>query len=66
MDENYEAIIQSQLKAAAAAHTLAAAAARPLEFEVSRVENPNLKAVSCRPRLVCGMTFPILCLTPDR
>ena len=27
------------------------------------VERPNLQGVSCRPRLVCGMTFPTLCLT---
>ena len=35
-------------------HTRAAAAAHPLECEV------------CRPRLVCGMTFPTPCLTLER
>ena len=30
------------------------------------VERSNLKGVSCRPRFECGMTFPTLCLTPDR
>ena len=30
------------------------------------VERPNLQEVSCRPRLVCGVTFPTLCLTPER
>ena len=29
------------------------------------VESPNLQGVSCRPRFVCGMTFPTLCLTPE-
>ena len=42
-------------------HIRAAAAAHPLEFDV-----PNLQGVSCQPRLVCGMTFPTLCLTPER
>ena len=30
------------------------------------VERPNFYGVSCRPRLVCGMTFLTLCLTPER
>ena len=30
------------------------------------VERPILQGVSCRPRLVCGITFPALCLTPKR
>ena len=30
------------------------------------VEGPNLQGVSCRPRFDCRMTFPILCLTPER
>ena len=30
------------------------------------VECPNLQGVSCRLRLECGMTFPTLCLTPER
>ena len=30
------------------------------------VEHSNLQGVSCRPRLVYGMTFPTLCLTPER
>ena len=29
------------------------------------VERPNLQGVSCQPRLVCEMTFPTLCLTPE-
>ena len=47
-------------------HTQATAAAHPLEFEDPGVERPNLQGVSCRPRLVCEMTFPTLCLTPER
>ena len=47
-------------------HTRAAAAAHTLEFEVSRCRRLNLQGVSCRPRLVCGMTFPTLCLIPER
>ena len=30
------------------------------------VEHPNLQGVSCRPRLLCGMTFLTLFLTPER
>ena len=30
------------------------------------VEVSNLQGVSCRPRFECGMTFPTLCLTPER
>ena len=30
------------------------------------VEPPNLQGVSCRPRFESGMTFPTLCLTPER
>ena len=30
------------------------------------IERLNLNGVSCRPRLVCGMTFPTQCLTPER
>ena len=30
------------------------------------VEHPKLQGVSCQPRLVCGITFPTLCLTPSR
>ena len=30
------------------------------------VERPNLQGVSYRPRFECGMTFPPLCLTPER
>ena len=33
---------------------------------VRGVEHFNLQGVSCRPRLVCGMTFPTLCLAPER
>ena len=29
-------------------------------------ERPNLQGASCRPRLVCGLTFPTLCLTLER
>ena len=47
-------------------YSRAAAAAHPLKCEVSSVEHPNLQGVSCRPRLVHGMTFHILCLTPKR
>ena len=28
-------------------------------------ERPDLRGVSCWPRLLCGMTFPALCLTPE-
>ena len=31
-----------------------------------RVERPNLLNLSCRLRFECGMTFPTLCLTPER
>ena len=27
------------------------------------VERPNLQGVCCRPRLVCGITYPTMCLT---
>ena len=49
-------------------HNRAAAAAHPLEFEVSRwgVERPNLQGVFCRLRLVRWMTFPTMCLTLKR
>ena len=30
------------------------------------VERHNLQCVSCRPRLLCGITFPALCLVPER
>ena len=30
------------------------------------VERPNLLGLSCRLRFDCGMTFPTLCLTPER
>ena len=30
------------------------------------VERPDLQGVSCRPRLVCRMTFHTLCLIPER
>ena len=30
------------------------------------VERPNLLRLSCRLRFECGMTFPTLCLTPER
>ena len=30
------------------------------------VERPNLLDLSCRLRFKCGMTFPTLCLTPER
>ena len=30
------------------------------------VERPNLLDLSCRLRFECGMTFPTLCLTPER
>ena len=30
------------------------------------VERPNCQGVSCRRILECGMTFPALCLTPER
>ena len=30
------------------------------------VERPNLQGVSFRPRFECGMTFPTLCLVPER
>ena len=45
-------------------HTRAAAAAHPLEFEVSRCRTSHLRGVSCWPRFECGMTLNILCLTP--
>ena len=35
-------------------------------FKYHGVERPNLQGVSCRPRFECGMTCPILCLTPKR
>ena len=41
-----------------------AAATHPLELEVSR--RPNLQGVSCQPRIVYGLTFPTLCLNPER
>ena len=30
------------------------------------VERPNLQGLSCRLRFECGMTFPTLCLIPER
>ena len=30
------------------------------------LERPNLHGVSCWPRFECGMTFPTLCLAPER
>ena len=30
------------------------------------VKRPNLEGVSCWSRLVCGITFPTLCLAPER
>ena len=30
------------------------------------VERPNLLGISCRLRFDCGMTFPTLCLIPER
>ena len=47
-------------------HTRAASAANPMEFEVSRCRTSQFASVSCRPRLVHGMTFPTLCTAPER
>ena len=47
-------------------HTRAAVAANPIEVEVSRCWISQFQGVSCRSRLVCDMTFPKLCLTPER
>ena len=30
------------------------------------IERPNLLGLSCRFRFECGMTFPTLCMTPER
>ena len=38
-------------------HTRSAAAAHPLEIEVSNVERRNLQGVSCRPNFVCGIPY---------
>ena len=36
-----------------------------LSLKYQGVERPNLQGVSCRSRVVCGMTFPTLYLTPE-
>ena len=30
------------------------------------VEHPKLRSAACRPRFKCGLTFPTVCLTPER
>ena len=37
-----------------------------LSLKYEGVDRPNLQGVSCRTRFECGMTFPTLCLTPER
>ena len=44
----------------------AATAAHPLEFEESRCRTSQFVRFYCRPRFECGMTFPTLCLAPER
>ena len=68
VNSNWNHCLFSELPSASVRvqHSRAAAAAHPLDFEVSRCRTPNLQDVSCRPRFVCGMTFPTLCLTPER
>ena len=39
---------------------------RHTQARQQRVECPNLQGISSRPRFVCGMTIPTLCLTPKR
>ena len=47
-------------------HTRAAASSHPLEFKISRCRTSQFARCSCLPRLVCGMTFPALCLAHER
>ena len=56
----------SELPSTFTRHTRAAATAHPLELEGPGVERPNLLGLSSRLRFVCGMTYPTLCLTPER
>ena len=46
-------------------HARAGAAAHPLELKYQGV-GANLLGLSCRLRFDCRMTFPILCLIPER
>ena len=47
-------------------NAMAASAAHPLVFELSRCRTFQFVIVSCRPRFECGLTFTTLCLTPER
>ena len=43
-----------------------AATAAHWSLKYQGIERPNLLGLSCRLRSECGMTFPTLCLTPER